>query len=129
MRSWASAQQELIGWQMPDGWTVEGLLTYPVGHKAGERCPLQLYAHGGPAGNFWNSYAGSFDIYPVAVLAQRGYAVLRINCRRSTGCSAAFRRADIQDFGGGDCRDLMAGVDTVSAMGVGDPAMLSVNPT
>jgi dipeptidyl aminopeptidase/acylaminoacyl peptidase len=126
MRSYTSPRQELISWQMPDGWTIEGLLTYPLGYEEGRRYPMLLYVHGGPAGGFQDSHAGNFDIYPVAVFAQRGYAMLRVNCRGSVGYGAAFRKANIQDFGGGDYRDLMAGVDRVIAMGVADPDRLGI---
>jgi dipeptidyl aminopeptidase/acylaminoacyl peptidase len=121
----AAPRQEVVDWTS-DGRTIEGFLTYPVGYQAGRRYPLLLYVHGGPTGAFLNAYAGMRDIYPVAVLAQRGYAVLRVNPRGSDGYGGEFRKANIQDFGGGDYRDLMRGVDSVIAQGVADPSRLGI---
>src|SRR5205823_6488107 len=39
---------EIVQWKSPDGWDIEGLLTYPPGYAAGKRCPLLLMIHGGP---------------------------------------------------------------------------------
>lgn len=118
-------RQEVVSWSSDD-LTIEGLLTYPVGYEAGKRYPLLLYVHGGPTGAFVNAYAGGRDIYPVAVFAQRGYAVLRVNPRGSDGYGDAFRKANVQDLGGGDFRDLMRGVDDAVARGVADPTRLGI---
>ena len=66
--------------------------------------------HGGPTGAFednWNALA--------EFLLGQGWAVLRTNPRGSTGYGAAFAAANKDDMGGGDYRDIMAGVDTVLA--------------
>ena len=56
--------------------------------------------------------------------AQKGFAILRPNPRGSTGYGKDFRYANFQDWGFGDFRDLMAGVDHVIAMGVADADQL-----
>src|SRR6185369_12612220 len=63
---------------------------------------------------------------PVAAFAAKGYAVLRPNPRGSSGYGAKFRYANYGDWGGGDFRDLMTGVDHVIKMGVADPERLGV---
>jgi dipeptidyl aminopeptidase/acylaminoacyl peptidase len=60
----------------------------------------------------------------IQTFAQRGYAVLRPNPRGSTGYGRDFRFANVADWGYGDMDDLMAGVDHVIDMGVGDPDRL-----
>jgi len=118
---------EVIRWKSADGLDVEGLLTYPVGYAAGTRVPLLLVIHGGPTGVFMQSFlAGSRGVYPLASFASRGFAVLRVNPRGSSGYGQKFRFANIKDWGGGDYKDLMTGVDNVIAMGVADPERLGV---
>ncbi|MEJ2628326.1 MAG: prolyl oligopeptidase family serine peptidase, partial [bacterium] len=97
-----------------------------VGYKKGERCPLILPIHGGPAGVFTQAFTGDPGIYMVQYFAQNGYAVLRPNPRGSTGYGVEFRYANFQDWGYGDYEDLMSGVDKVIEMGVGHPDSLCV---
>jgi dipeptidyl aminopeptidase/acylaminoacyl peptidase len=119
-------RSEVVSWKAPDGQAVEGILTYPVGYETGARVPMLLIVHGGPAGVFVNSFIGVGSQYPIAAFAARGYAVLRVNPRGSSGYGKAFRHANRADWGGGDYRDLMAGVDHVVSMGVADPDRLGV---
>lgn len=116
---------ELLTWRSEDGeFDIQGLLTYPVGYREGDRVPLVLNVHGGPAGAFVQSFTGGAGIYMVQTFAQEGYAVLRPNPRGSTGYGKEFRYANVRDWGFGDMDDLMAGVDQVIEMGVGDPERL-----
>lgn len=117
---------EVIRWKSKDGKEVEGLLTYPVGYQAGQRVPLILNIHGGPAGVFLQSYLGGRGVYPLATFSARGYAILRPNPRGSSGYGTDFRRANMKDWGMGDYQDLMTGVDRVIEMGVADPDRLGV---
>lgn len=117
---------EVIRWQSTDGMEIEGLLTYPVGYEAGQRVPLLLVVHGGPAGVYQENFIAQPSLYPVAAFAARGYAVLRANPRGSSGYGPAFRFANRKDWGGGDYRDLMTGVDHLIALGVADPERLGV---
>lgn len=118
---------EVVRWKSSDGLDIEGLLTYPVGYKAGTHVPLLLVIHGGPTGVFTQSFlAGSRGVYPIASFASRGFATLRVNPRGSSGYGKKFRFANMKDWGGGDYKDLMTGVDHVIAMGVADPERLGV---
>ena len=119
-------RSEALTWKSPDGRPVEGILTYPVDYRAGTKVPLLLVIHGGPAGVFARSFIATPSPYPVAAFAARGYAVLRANPRGSSGYGKAFRFANRSDWGGGDYRDLMSGVDRVIEMGVADPARMGV---
>ena len=117
---------EVISWKSKDGKQIEGLLTYPVGYQSGQRVPLILNIHGGPAGVFQQTFLGGRGSYPLATFASRGYAILRPNPRGSSGYGTEFRRANLKDWGFGDYQDLMTGVDRVIEMGVADPARLGV---
>jgi dipeptidyl aminopeptidase/acylaminoacyl peptidase len=117
---------EVIRWKSKDGMEIEGLLTYPVGHKTGTRVPLALVIHGGPMGVFTETFIGARGLYPIATFASEGYAVLRPNPRGSSGYGIKFRTANINDWGGGDYEDIMSGVDHVIEMGVADPDQMAV---
>ncbi|MSR57859.1 MAG: S9 family peptidase [Planctomycetaceae bacterium] len=117
---------EVVAWKSSDGREVEGLLTYPVNYQAGVRVPLLVIVHGGPTGVFVQSCILARGPYPVAVFASRGYAVLRCNVRGSSGYGKEFRFANYHDWGGGDYRDLIAGVDHLIELGVADPERLGV---
>lgn len=115
---------ELLSWTAADGTAVEGLLTYPIGHREGERVPLVLNVHGGPAGVYRQTFTGGPSVYMLQYFAQEGFAILRPNPRGSTGYGKDFRYANFKDWGYGDLSDLMAGVDHVVEMGAADPERL-----
>jgi dipeptidyl aminopeptidase/acylaminoacyl peptidase len=122
----AAPRTEAVRWKSPDGIDVEGLLTYPVGWRAGNRVPLLVILHGGPPSAFTNGYTGRLATYPIAVFAQRGFAVLRPNVRGSAGYGRDFRYANVRDWGGGDARDVVAGVEELVARGIADSARVGV---
>jgi dipeptidyl aminopeptidase/acylaminoacyl peptidase len=117
---------EVIQWKSPDGKSIEGLLTYPAGYQAGSRFPLLVIVHGGPAGVFVRSFIGAATPYLVAGFTSRGYAVLRCNVRGSGGYGRDFRHSNKADWGGGDYRDILSGVDALISRGVADPERLGV---
>ncbi|HLJ49525.1 MAG TPA: S9 family peptidase [Bryobacteraceae bacterium] len=119
-------ETKVVHWKGKDGLDVEGLLTYPVGYEQGKKYPLILNIHGGPTGVFTENFIGRLAVYPIATFAGRGYAVLRPNPRGSSGYGKKFRFANMNDWGGMDYEDDMAGVDKVIEMGVADPDRLAV---
>jgi dipeptidyl aminopeptidase/acylaminoacyl peptidase len=118
---------EVVKWKGADGKEIEGLLTYPIGYQTGQKVPLILNVHGGPAGVFQqNCVAGNQGTYPIAAFAEMGIAVLRPNPRGSSGYGTEFRMANRADWGGKDFMDLMAGVDYVIKTGVADESKMGV---
>jgi dipeptidyl aminopeptidase/acylaminoacyl peptidase len=97
-----------------------------VGYEKGRKVPLLVVVHGGPTGVFTQSFTGMPSPYPITAFAERGYAVLRVNPRGSSGYGRKFRYANYKDWGGGDYHDIMSGVDTAVAMGVADPDRLGI---
>src|SRR6185295_11446809 len=94
-----------------DGRAAQGWLLYPRDYDPGRRYPLVVSVHGGPAAARTPSWPRpSFD---VTLLASQGYFVLFPNPRGSLGWGEAFTRANVKDFGYGDLRDILAGVDEV----------------
>lgn len=122
----AMGRTEAIRWKSKDGLEIEGLLTYPVNYEKGQKVPLILNIHGGPTGVFNESFTGKSALYPIAVFASKGYAVLRPNPRGSGGYGKQFRFANYNDWGGKDYEDDQAGVDKVIEMGVADPDRLAI---
>lgn len=116
----------VVTWKSPDGLEVEGLLTYPTDYEKGKRYPLLLVIHGGPMGVFTRSFSGSPSPYPIAAFADRGYLVLRPNPRGSSGYGKKFRYANYGDWGSGDFKDIMAGVDHLIDKGLADSDRLGV---
>ncbi|MEZ5352365.1 MAG: S9 family peptidase [Bryobacteraceae bacterium] len=122
----AAPRTATIRWKSKDGLEIEGLLTYPIGLPPGAKAPLVLLIHGGPSGAWAQTYAGNPGRYPIALFASRGYAVLMPNPRGSSAYGLGFRQKVVQDWGGRDFEDLMAGVDHTIAMGLADPDKLAV---
>ena len=119
-------RSEVVRWTSADGMEIEGILTLPVGYQGDRRVPLLVVVHGGPTGVFTQSFIGSRGAYPIAAFTSRGYAVLRPNPRGSSGYGQAFRYANYGDWGGGDYRDIMTGVDAMIERGVADGERLGV---
>jgi dipeptidyl aminopeptidase/acylaminoacyl peptidase len=91
---------------------VQGMLVAPPKVEAGKRYPMVVDVHGGPAYAHYPIFptlADSFD----AALASAGYYVFKPNPRGSYGQGEAFTQANVKDFGGGDLRDVLAGLDAV----------------
>ncbi len=106
---WQPLHARRIEWAS-DGHTIDGLLYLPDGAAAGQRVPLVVDAHGGPAGRFEDG-----DTPLVRLLLAQGWAVLHVNPRGSFGYGIDFLAAIKDDLGGADYRDLMSGVDAAIA--------------
>ncbi|MDX1870760.1 S9 family peptidase [Mycolicibacterium sp. 120266] len=97
-----------------DGLDLHGYLTLPVGTEQ-TNLPLVLLVHGGPwARDCWGYQPD------VQLLANRGYAVLQVNFRGSTGYGKAFVQAAIGEFAGKMHDDLIDAVDWAVQRGIAD---------
>ena len=104
-----------------DGNDVHGLLTKPPDFKAGSPVPMILFIHGGPNGQ--DEHA--FDFLR-QWLSGKGYAVLNVNYRGSSGRGQAYSQAIFADWGDKEVVDLKAMVDKAIATGIADPARIGV---
>jgi dipeptidyl aminopeptidase/acylaminoacyl peptidase len=104
--AWGEAKS--IHWQN-DGFNLQGWLLYPNNFDASKKYPMVVLVHGGPSSMVSSSWPGahSFGI----ALSGAGYFVFMPNPRGSYGQGEAFTRANVKDFGYGDFRDIMTGVD------------------
>jgi dipeptidyl aminopeptidase/acylaminoacyl peptidase len=120
----ALGESEIIRWHSDGGPEIEGILLKPVGYVAGRRYPLLVEEHGGPTGTSIDDFKATASS-PGQVWAGRGWAVLYPNPRGSEGFGTSFMRANINDLGGGDYRDVMAGVDDVIRRGIADSSRMA----
>ena len=106
---WGKA--ESLTWQS-DGSHVQGWLLYPEHFDAAKKYPMVVSIHGGPANMRAASWPSSH--FDMSVMAGLGYFVFFPNARGSYGEGEDFTKANVKDFGYGDLRDVLAGVDAVA---------------
>lgn len=95
-----------------DGMPIQGWLIFPRDYDSSRRYPMIVVVHGGPGGAVLSHWPGPFDLLGAPISSQ-GYFVLEANPRGSFGRGEAFTQANVKDFGYGDFRDILAGVDEV----------------
>lgn len=110
------AKTQLMKWANDEGQEIEGLLTLPPEEVAHAPYKLLLHPHGGP-----HSRSAEGFSFPVQVFAAHGYAVFQPNFRGSSGYGQKFIDADRNDFGGGDMRDILTGIDHLVKKKLVDP--------
>jgi dipeptidyl aminopeptidase/acylaminoacyl peptidase len=123
--NWGKA--ESIEWTN-EGSTVQGWLVPPAKFEAARKYPMVVLIHGGPSSLTTSEWPASFGMSRaiVAALSTRGYYVLLPNPRGSYGQGEEFTRANVKDFGHGDLRDNLAGIDAVVKKYPIDAARLGV---
>jgi dipeptidyl aminopeptidase/acylaminoacyl peptidase len=114
-----------IAWR-DDGFSENGVLTYPPGYVAGKTYPLVLQIHG------WPQYASqqAFDTdYPglTQLFAAHGYLTFEPNYRGSDNMGNAFESSIIGDSDDGPSRDIMAGIAAVEKLGIVDTSRIGVS--
>jgi dipeptidyl aminopeptidase/acylaminoacyl peptidase len=114
------ARVQSIQW-ISDGFTVQGWLLLPQ-HVEG-KLPLITTVHGGPAGALVPSFKGPGLQQK---LLERGYALFYPNPRGSFGQGERFTAANVKDFGHGDLRDILAGIDAAEKVAPVDDTRLGV---
>jgi dipeptidyl aminopeptidase/acylaminoacyl peptidase len=114
------ASMQPISYQAQDGLTIHGYLTTPVGITA-QNLPTVLLVHGGP----WARDTWGYD--PQAQwLANRGYAVLQVNFRGSTGYGKAFVNAGNREWAAKMHDDLIDAVNWLVQQGISDPQKIAI---
>ncbi len=109
-RDWG--RTESVTWSN-EGFRVQGWLIYPKNYDPTKKYPLILWVHGGPANQMLPHWPIASYNPPIA-FSTLNYFMLMPNPRGSYGEGEAFTAANRKDFGYGDLRDLLAGVDVVT---------------
>jgi dipeptidyl aminopeptidase/acylaminoacyl peptidase len=120
-RDFALLQPEIIRYKSFDNLEIEGALLKPANAQSGAKLPLIVLVHGGPTG----AWSDSIETWG-QLLAAHGFAIFYPNIRGSTGYGERFVEMNKNDWGGGDFRDVMAGVDYLVAQGIADPNKLGI---
>ena len=105
---WGKA--ESVTWKN-DGFDVQGWLLQPANYDPSKKYPMIVMVHGGPSSAVLPRWPGVG--YGGAPFSALGYFVLMPNPRGSYGQGEKFTQANVKDFGYGDLRDILAGVDAV----------------
>jgi dipeptidyl aminopeptidase/acylaminoacyl peptidase len=120
LSGYALGRMQVIRWKSSkDGMEIDGVVTKPVDFEAGHKYPFLLNPHGGPTGDSLLLFNPTEQI-----MADNGYLVLQPNFRGSSGRGLKFAAANEHDWGDGDYKDDMSGVDAVIARGWVDPARM-----
>jgi dipeptidyl aminopeptidase/acylaminoacyl peptidase len=98
-----------LHWKSED-WQVQGWLLYPCHYDSKRSYPLIVSVHGGPASVWKPRWPRAFDL---TWLSSQDYFVFYPNPRGSMGQGEKFTRANVKDFGHGDLRDILSGVDEI----------------
>ena len=104
-----------------EGFHVQGWLLLPK--QVTGKTPMVTIVHGGPAGAAVPGFSGPGV---QSALLERGWAVFRPNPRGSFGQGERFAAANVRDFGYGDLRDILAGIDAVERRAPIDDARLAL---
>jgi dipeptidyl aminopeptidase/acylaminoacyl peptidase len=111
---WPNGNMRIQGWLM---------LPKDFAPGNGKTYPLVVTVHGGPSAACLANWSGRGN---TAAFSAMGYFALCSNPRGSYGQGEAFTQANVKDFGGGDFRDIMAGVDYLLKQYPIDPKRLGI---
>ena len=114
------AEMKPVRYAARDGLEIQGYLTLPL-DKKGENLPLVVNPHGGP----WHRDSWGFNP-EVQLLANRGYAVLQVNFRGSTGYGREFWEASFKQWGLKMQDDITDGVKYLISEGIADPDRVAI---
>lgn len=114
------AEMKPIEYTSRDGLTIHGYLTLPVGSK-GKNLPVVINPHGGP----WVRDSWGYNS-EVQFLANRGYAVLQMNYRGSTGYGKEFWTISFKQWGKSMQDDITDGVNWLIKEGIADPGRVAI---
>jgi dipeptidyl aminopeptidase/acylaminoacyl peptidase len=119
--AWGEAKS--IHWRS-DPFEVQGWLVYPANFDSAKKYPLVVSVHGGPGAAVQSTWPSIGDF--AMALAASGYFVLMPNPRGSFGGGEEFTRANVRDFGYGDLRDILSGVDEAEKVAPIDPNRVGI---
>ena len=114
------AEMKPITYTSRDGLTIHGYLTLPVGREA-KNLPVVINPHGGP----WARDEWGFNP-EIQLLANRGYAVLQMNFRGSTGYGREFWTKSFKQWGKTMQDDITDGVEWLKSQGIADPKRIAI---
>ena len=118
-RWWGEAKS--LHWRS-EGMTVQGWLLYPKDFEPSRSYPMIVVVHGGPSSGVRPAWPSRWN----GILPSQGYFVFQPNPRGSYGFGEAFTEGNVKDFGHGDLRDILSGVDAALKAAPIDPNRLGI---
>jgi dipeptidyl aminopeptidase/acylaminoacyl peptidase len=115
---------EKISYPTWDGRAINAYLYRPAQREPGQRFPGLLWIHGGPTAQFSDTWQPQVQYF-----VSRGYVVLLPNVRGSSGYGREFEDLNNGDWGHGDLRDVVAGVDYLKTLDDVDPDNFGITGT
>ena len=115
---------EKVRYGSTDGYDISAYLYAPPGLEAGERVPAILWIHGGPTGQYHDTFQQHVQFF-----VQRGYAVLLPNIRGSAGYGKEFENGNNGCWGHCDLEDVVAGVEYLKGLSYVDPSKMGITGT
>ncbi|WP_216825018.1 alpha/beta hydrolase family protein [Agarilytica rhodophyticola] len=116
-----TAKKQRVNYKARDGLEIEAYLTLPKGNQEATSLPTVIFPHGGPI-----SYDGIGFDYWVQFFANRGYAVLQMNFRGSSGYGHNFMKAGLQNWGLAMQDDVEDGARWMIKQGYSDPKKICI---
>lgn len=111
-----------VNWKN-EGFDVQGWLQAPATVEPGKTYPMVVIVHGGPSSAVTSRFGSGGTVYD---LLKAGYYVFQPNPRGSFGQGEAFKTSNRRDFGGGDLRDILTGIDAVEKIAPVDDKRLGI---
>jgi dipeptidyl aminopeptidase/acylaminoacyl peptidase len=108
-----------------DGRTIYGVVVTPHDYQPGQPRPTIVELHGGPSGWWWSGWLGTY-VSRGQYFASHGFVTFLPNPRGSANLGVEFTESNIGDWGGGDYRDVMNGVDHLIEQKIADPGRLAI---
>jgi dipeptidyl aminopeptidase/acylaminoacyl peptidase len=118
----ASFKVQSLSWKS-DEFTIQGWLVLPETLQPASKLPLVTVVHGGPAAAYQPNFIGAGRL---RLLLEHGYALFLPNPRGSYGQGEVFAAANVRDFGYGDLRDIVTGLDAAASHGPIDPQRMGM---
>jgi dipeptidyl aminopeptidase/acylaminoacyl peptidase len=112
---------ETITWKTHDGFTADGIVTYPPDFRKDKKYPLVLVIHGGPQ----SASTERFNVL-TQLIAAKGYLVFEPNYRGSDHRGNSYQHAIVKDWGDGPGKDVMAGIAALKDRGNVDDKRIAV---
>jgi dipeptidyl aminopeptidase/acylaminoacyl peptidase len=119
--SLALGRTEVVLWQS-DGFTHNGIVTYPPDFSSSQKYPLVLVIHGGPTAASLETFSSQAQL-----MAAKGWIVFQPNYRGSDQIGNVYQHAIVGDAGAGPGRDVMAGVEALKKRGFIDTTRIAVS--
>jgi dipeptidyl aminopeptidase/acylaminoacyl peptidase len=119
--AFALGKTETLDWDGPNGFHMDGVVTYPPEFAASRKYALVLYIHGGPRSASREGFSSRAQL-----LAANGWVVFEPNYRGSDNLGNAFQAAIWNDAGDGPGRDVMSGVELLKKRGFVDETRMAV---